>query len=86
MIDVIYLPSFIRQYEKLDKALQDEVDDKIDLFINGFNNQSLKTHKLHGRLKDRWSFSVNYKVRIVFKYVSKKEAAFLAIGDHDIYN
>jgi len=70
---------------KLEKSLIDEVFDKIDLFKNPANHSALKVHKLQGKLKDRWSFSVNYKIRIVFKYESKNEAVFSAIGDHDVY-
>jgi len=37
-------------------------------------------------VKGRWSFSVNYKIRIVFVYAEKNEVALLIIGDHNIYN
>ena len=63
-----------------------EAIDKIKLFQNKSSHKSLKVHKLKGALNDRHSFSVNYKVRIVFEYLEKKnKAALLAIGDHDIY-
>ena len=85
MIEIGFKPSFIRQLKRLDVELVDEVLEKIELFKNETNHASLKTHKLHGRLAGRWSFSVNYKIRIVFSFVSKKEVVFLAIGDHDVY-
>ena len=58
----------------------------IDIFKNSTDQTVLKIHKLHGPMKDKWSFSVNYKIRIVFEYESKKEIVLLAIGDHDVYN
>lgn len=85
MIDISYTPSFIKQYNSLEKDLQDEVVDKIELFKKTKNHKQLKVHKLKGKLKGRYSFSVNYNIRIVFNYLSKKEVVFLAIGDHDVY-
>lgn len=52
---------------------------------NSFDS-SLKTHKLGGRLKDFWAFSINYKYRIIFEFANDGIAHFHSIGDHDIYN
>lgn len=78
-------PQFRRQFKKLEKALQEEALEKIELFKNTKHHAQLKVHKLKGVLKGRYSFSVNYKYRIVFMYASKQEAILLAIGDHDVY-
>jgi len=86
MIKIGYLPVFIRQLKKLEDLLAQEVIEKIELFKDPKNHDLLKVHKLHGRLKGRYSFYVNYKIRVVFHYVSKNEAILLAIGDHDVYN
>lgn len=86
MIDIIYAPVFfVKQFGKLDKDFQDEVIGKIEMFKNKDNHLLLKVHKLHGSLKDKYSFSVNYKIRIIFMWSDKGEALFFAIGDHDIY-
>lgn len=84
-MQVSYKASFVRQMNKLEKNLVEEVLEKIDIFKNSLDLAILKIHKLHGQLKDKWSFSVNYKIRIIFQYESKKEIVLLAIGDHDIY-
>lgn len=85
MLDIFYKPSFIKQYDKLEKSLKEEVKEKIVLFRNTRNHKLLKVHKLHGRLKNFWSFSVNYKYRIVFEYGRSKKVYLVDIGDHDIY-
>ncbi|MFC1787931.1 hypothetical protein ACFLZY_01805 [Patescibacteria group bacterium] len=74
-------------FKSLPDALQDEVIEKIELFKNPKNHQMIKVHKLTGRLKGRYSFSVNYKTRIVFIYLPTKprQAFLLAVGDHDEY-
>ncbi|OHA16474.1 MAG: hypothetical protein A3C79_02555 [Candidatus Taylorbacteria bacterium RIFCSPHIGHO2_02_FULL_45_28] len=85
MVEIIYKPSFIDKYNGLEKDLQAEVLEKIELFKNPRNHRHLKVHKLHGRLRGRYSFSINYKYRIVFSYISKNQVRLLSIGDHDVY-
>jgi len=85
MVEILFKASFVKQVNKLEKDLLDEVFEKIELFRNPENHLALKVHKLHGKLKHTWSFSVNYKTRIVFIYESKKQVVFLGIGDHDMY-
>ena len=85
MISVLFKPTFIRQLNKLENDLQVEVLEKLELFKDLKNHRSLKVHKLHGVLRDCYSFSVNYQMRVVFQYVSKKEVVCVAIGDHEVY-
>ena len=85
MIEVNYKPSFIKKFDALEKDLQNEILEKIELFKDNKNHEQLKVHRLHGQLKDKYSFSVNYKFRIVFSYISKKEIVLLTVGDHEIY-
>lgn len=82
---IAYTPSFERQFHKCDILLQVEAKEKIELLKDFSNHRTLKVHKLSGRLKGRYSFSVNYKFRILFSYLSKDEVVLLGIGDHDIY-
>ncbi len=86
-MEVSYTPAFVRMLAKLPKELQEEALEKIELFRDEKNHEMLKVHKLSGALKGRYSFSVNYKTRIVFNVVnvSPKEARLDAIGDHNVY-
>ncbi len=85
MLKVLYAPSFLRTLASLDKELQEEAFEKMELFKNPANHRLLKTRKLKGRLAGRFGFSVNYRFRVVFMYQSKNEAILLAIGDHEVY-
>lgn len=61
--------------------------EKIELFSDEDNHKMLKVHKLNGRLRGCYAFSVNYHIRIVFEYIGKPRRAYLlAIGDHAIYS
>ncbi|HLD20153.1 MAG TPA: type II toxin-antitoxin system RelE/ParE family toxin [Patescibacteria group bacterium] len=84
-MEVRFKPSFIRAYKGLDPQLQEEVKEKIALFRDGKNHIQLRVHRLKGSLAGRYSFSVNYRYRIVFMYQGKDTAILLAIGDHDVY-
>ncbi len=85
MLIVSFKPSFLKKVSKLEKELQEEVAEKVSRVKDPKNHTVLKVHKLHGKFSGRLSFSVNYKVRIVFVYESKKEIVLLDIDDHDIY-
>ena len=82
---IAYTPQFVRMFRKLEQALKEEAIEKIELFSEGPTHSQLKAHKLKGKLKNRYSFSVNYQVRIIYTPISKNEVAFLVIGDHDVY-
>ena len=83
-VTVLFTPEFVKTFKNLEHDLQNEIIEKINLFSETDNHPRLKVHKLHGRLKGRSSFSVNYKYRIVFKYVNKTPV-LLTVGNHDIY-
>lgn len=85
MIPLIFAPAFLRQLKSLPNELQAEVIEKVELFQERQNHRFLKVHKLKGSLRGVLSFSVNYRMRIIFQYNSKGEAELLAIGDHDVY-
>lgn len=84
-MDIHYKPSFLRDFKKLPTQAQVDAKDKIALFHDVKNHEHLLVHKLRGKLKDCYSFSVTYSHRIVFEYENKNTIIFLAIGDHDVY-
>lgn len=84
-IKIVYAPVFIRQFKKLEKNLQDQVLDKIELFKNVNNHSALNVHKLNGRFRKSYGFWIDYKNRVVFDWISSSEAALLMVDDHDIY-
>ncbi len=85
MISIVYSPFFVRKFNKLESGLQEDVVQKVNLFKDTKNHKVLEVHKLHGKFREYFGFSVNYKFRIVFRYVSKNEVMFADIGGHEIY-
>ena len=84
-MEIEYSSSFKKAYRKLDTRIQKKAEQKEILFRQDPFSPRLKTHKLHGRLKEFYSFSIDVKYRIVFRLVAAHKAVFLDAGDHDIY-
>ncbi len=89
MLDIVYQPGFLKRLSKIKKAsplLFEEVLEKVERFKDKDNHKALKVHKLRGRMSHLYSFSINYKIRIIFKYAERRtEAHLLDIGNHNLY-
>lgn len=85
-MEIEYSSYFRRAYSKLEVAVQKKAERAERLFRNNPFDPKLDTHKLKGKLKPWWSFSIDYHNRIAFAFVKNHEVVvFLDIGDHDIY-
>jgi len=82
---IIYTPKFRREYKKLPDKIKSIAEQNEQLFRDNPFHASLDTHKLHGRLKEFWSFSIGYKYRIIFEFADKGTVHFHSTGNHDIY-
>lgn len=76
-----------RSYKNLDSQLQQLAEHRISIFRHNLFDSRLDTHRLHGKLKNQWSFSVDGRNRVLFEFLDKKkeDVVFLDIGDHSIY-
>lgn len=84
-MDIYHSSKFEREYKKLSRAVQEFAEEKENIFRNNPFDPRLDTHKLSGRLKGLWSFSINQKDRIVFEFAKKNIVWFHSVGDHSIY-
>lgn len=82
---IIYSSSFERAYKKLPSAVKTSAEKAEQVFRQDPFDPRLKTHKLKGRLKDFWSFSITQKYRIVFELGKEGIVYFHLVGDHSIY-
>ncbi len=58
---------------------------RLEIFTQEPFNPKLKTHKLSGKLKGLWSFSIEQNLRVVFYFTKDKppKAVFVDIGSHN---
>lgn len=86
-MEIAFSSSFKKAFKKKVKGRK-EIEslfwESVSLFIENPFNNSLKTHKLSGQLKQLWSFSVEYNLRVIFSFEDKnRKAIFIDIGTHD---
>lgn len=85
-MEVAFSSSFRRAFRKVVKgkpALEEVFWARVEIFVQDPYDGRLRAHKLSGRLRDLWSFSVSYDLRVVFSFVEGGRAVFEDIGDHD---
>ena len=85
MVEIHYTRHFERAYKKMPRSVKTVSKKSMAVFRENPFAPSLETHKLSGKLKGFWSFSITQKHRILFKQVGNSTYAFHDIGDHDIY-
>ncbi len=85
-MEVSFSSSFKRAFKKRIKGnadLEARFWQKLEQFTIDPFHPSLRTHKLSGKLKGIWSFSVDYDERILFYFTENEKAAFVDLGSHD---
>ena len=85
-ISVSYSRKFLKQASRLPEKIVDLVEEKERIFKSDPFDARLATHRLHGKEKEIWSFSINYSYRIKFVFLTEGEVLFLEIGTHEIYD
>lgn len=86
MVKIIIASSVLRALKKYDKRFIEDFQEKLLLFQDRSQHERLKVHKLHGRMKDKFAFSINYKYRAVFAWGECDEAIIEDFGTHDLYD
>ena len=76
---------FERQYKKLPQKIKVLAKEKESIFRFNPFDQRLDTHKLRGKDRDLWAFSVTDSFRIKFAFAKESVVLFLEIGTHEIY-
>ena len=77
------LPRFDRRYKKLPAEIKGCAEEREGIFkLNPFNPM-LETHKLHGKQKDEWSYSIGYNYRITFIFLKNGDVIYTDVGTHD---
>ena len=81
---ILFSARFKRHYKKLSSEVKLKAEQREVIFRADPFNSQLNTHKLHGILKNQWSFSIDSRYRVLFEF-DDSDVIFLDIGDHDLY-
>lgn len=77
--------NFQKQYKKTSRRIKTTAKEKESIFRQNPFDPRLDTHKLQGKEKEAWAFSVTRSYRIKFIFLTEDSVLFLEIGTHDIY-
>jgi addiction module RelE/StbE family toxin len=92
---LVQTSNFIRAVGKLSRKHSNfliELNETLQLLTENAFDSRLKTHKLKGALNDYWACSINYDLRIIFKFVQAidhitgktvQSIMLATIGTHD---
>jgi mRNA-degrading endonuclease YafQ of YafQ-DinJ toxin-antitoxin module len=85
MIEIAFSSFFKRALKKNiagKVSLETRFWERVDLFKNNPFDPKLRTHKLSGKLKELWSFSIQYDVGVIFSFAGQEQVIFVDIGSH----
>ena len=82
---ILYSSRFLRALKSCKGVDKEVVQQRSMMFQKDCFAARLKTHKLKGKYKDLWSFSITDTHRIIFRLYKDGTAEFITVGDHDIY-
>ncbi len=86
MIEPVWDKGFKRSYRKRIKRypyIKKQFWESMELFLKDPFSPRLKTHKLSGKLKGTWAFSINDDYRVVFEYITSEKVLLIDFGTHD---
>ncbi len=85
-IKIIHSARFLKSLKRLPKSLKEKVVEHDAIFRKNPFDSRLEAHKLHGRFKGFWAYSVDYHYRVIFIFEGTKTATYYDVGPHDIYD
>ena len=82
---IYYSSKFAKEYKGLPHKVKLSAEKKEKIFRKDPFNPQLKTHKLSGKLKEYYSFSLDHQYRIIFELIEKDTVWFHSVGTHEVY-
>ena len=80
-----YGTKYLRSFKKLHALAKRKAHEKEAIFRTSPFDKRLDTHKLHGKFQDYWSYSVDNKNRVIFRFLDDGGILSFDIGLHPIY-
>lgn len=80
-----YSSRFKKNIKRLPFPVKQKILKLEKIFMNNPFDPHLDTHKLHGKMKNYYSFSLTHSLRIIFEFINNETVGFVDIGPHSIY-
>lgn len=76
---------FRQSYKRLPQYVKEKALERESFFRQNPFDSRLDAHKLHGKYKSYWAFTVVGQYRIMFVFSGKNLVDFVNVGTHEIY-
>lgn len=73
---------FVKQFDKLGISQKNKFDQRFGLWREDPLDQRLRDHALRGKYEGCRSINITGDLRAIYKFVSKDDVLFVAIGTH----
>jgi addiction module RelE/StbE family toxin len=86
VIKAVWDEGFKKSYKKrikTDAKLNKKFWENMELFLDNPFSSPLRTHKLSGKLRGYWAFSVAEDCRLIFEFIGENRVLLVDIGSHD---
>ena len=83
--NIEYSRNFCKDLKKIPQDIKEKLIKTEKIFKENPVHPSLRLHRLHEKLKEFWSISINMDYRIIFRRIDDGTIVFFSIGKHDIY-
>lgn len=86
MRQIFYSSVFRKSLKRMPAFVKKAFLAKESLFLFNPFHPLLETHKLHGKYRKYWAFTVIGHYRVMFRFMeNERDVGFLNIGTHEIY-
>ena len=83
MWEIFYTAEFRERYSMLPMVIQKKAEKQEKIFHQNPFHPSLHTEKLEPKGKEVWSFRIDKRYRIFFRFINRNKVLFLTVGPHD---
>lgn len=83
MLEVFVTEEFQKRYGNLPTIIQRKAEKQGKIFRQNPFHPSLRTEKLEPKGREVWSFRIDKKYRIFFRFINGNKVRFLTVGPHD---
>lgn len=83
MVEIFVTEEFERRYKELAPVIWKKAEKQEKLFKENPFHPSLHTEKLEPKSHEVWSFRIDKKYRVIFRFIGANKALFLTMGPHD---
>jgi proteic killer suppression protein len=83
MLEILVTEEFAKRFKELPPAVQKKAEKQERLFRQNPFHPSLHTEKLEPKRRQVWSFRINRRHRIIFRFMEGSRVVFLTVGPHE---